>query len=175
LELILVRHTRTVAPPGICYGQTDLLPASDDDMVKVAGQLRSYPSPTVFSSPLNRCRLLAEKISSQITFDDRLMELNFGNWEMKYWDDLRGPEVDEWMNDFVNVSCPKGESYAQMENRVLDFINSLKFTQPKNVIIVTHAGVIRILLAKFRKIPLKNSFDIQIDYGQIDRIPLSLL
>ncbi|MDP4208070.1 MAG: alpha-ribazole phosphatase [Bacteroidota bacterium] len=174
MDIYLVRHTQTTAPPGICYGFSDVPPASDSEMDVVAQKLKHLSSPVVYSSPLQRCRLLAERISSDIYFDNRLKELNFGQWEMQSWNDLRGPAVDRWMNDFVNVPVPGGESYEAMSQRVIAFLNDLLFEKyQKPVVIVTHGGVIRIILARIRKIALNKSFEISIPYGAIFNVALT--
>ncbi len=58
------------------------------------------------------------------------------------------PEVvDPWMNDFVNVSIPGGESYVQVFDRV-----SRAFVVAgtgERAAIVTHGGVIRSILAHY--------------------------
>jgi alpha-ribazole phosphatase len=72
------------------------------------------------------------------------MELNFGNWEGKYWNDIdQTPEAKAWFADYVNTPAPGGESYAQLIQRCRIFIKELKTSNQKNVCIVTHGGPIR--------------------------------
>jgi len=74
------------------------------------------------------------------------------------------------MNDFVNVVVPNGESYTILQKRILEFYNSLNHTANKKIVIVSHAGPIRALLAHIQKIDLKDSFTIKVAYGQVIRI-----
>jgi alpha-ribazole phosphatase len=46
---------------------------------------------TYYSSPLVRCKILASYLQSS-DFDSRLVEMNFGDWELQKWDDI--PELD---------------------------------------------------------------------------------
>jgi alpha-ribazole phosphatase len=75
-----------------------------------------------------------------------------------------------WMQDFVNVKVPKGESYTDLSKRVLDFFHEIKSLNQKQTIIVSHGGPIRSLLAYLTNTELKDSFDIKIIYGQISKI-----
>ena len=90
MNLFAIRHTSVAVEPGICYGQTDV-PVADSFIVekeKLAAQLYNVEFDKIYSSPLSRCKLLAENLfqKEQIVFDERLKELNFGDWELKTWD-----------------------------------------------------------------------------------------
>lgn len=104
--------------------------------------------------------------------DDRLKELNFGTWELMPWNEITGPQAEKWMNDFVNECCPEGESYMDMSRRIGNFLDELKKKRRTNVVIVSHAGVIRTILALIQKIPLQKSFEIEVSFGQIMSITL---
>ena len=75
-------------------------------------------------------------------------------------------ELNSWMNDFVNVCPPEGESMIQMQSRVLDFWQELCRKPFSKTAVVTHGGVIRIILADIQKKPLKNAFEIKVGYGE---------
>lgn len=135
----------------------------------------------IYSSPLERCKQLASHFRmynesiNKIYFDDRLMELNFGDWELKEWSKLNQEQLNAWMTDYVNYKIPNGESFVELYKRVNDFIrDELVNKEPQTpAIIVTHAGVIRSFLCKVLEHPLKNAFKISVDYGSITKIILS--
>ena len=79
MQLYLIRHPRPDVAPGLCYGRSDLTLA--EDAAVVAAALRSLlpGNVPVFSSPLTRCRLLAEALHPAPQFDSRLLELDFGD------------------------------------------------------------------------------------------------
>ncbi|GAA3584013.1 alpha-ribazole phosphatase [Snuella lapsa] len=170
MEIYLVRHTTPLIGKGICYGQSDL--DLDNDHYKefknIIQQIPQNKDYQVFSSPLKRCALLAYHLSNSPIFDDRLKELHFGDWELKAWHDIAEEELNPWMQDFVNISPPNGESYLELASRVNTFFEELKQVQAtKNIIIVTHAGAIRAFLAKLLAIELEQSFKIKMDYGAV--------
>jgi len=169
MNISLVRHTKVALPPGICYGISDVALADsyEHEIDSVYQKLKHLNNPVVYSSPLLRCRLLAEKLSAKVIFDDRLKELNFGVWELQPWDQIKGPDADAWMNDFVNIPCPGGESYRELNNRTTEFLSDLNNSKLSAAIIVTHAGVIRSMLSMIQNIPLHQSFEFQVMYGEI--------
>lgn len=171
MEIYLIRHTAPKIEKGICYGQTnlDLRETFQDELSTVKSKLIDLDDNfIVYSSPLKRCKFLADELSIQSTIiDNRLMELNFGDWEMKEWSSINRSQLDTWMNDFVNEPCPNGESYIQLHKRVSDFLEEVKVKKLPKVIIVTHAGVIRSIHSYINSIQLKNSFDLKVQYGEV--------
>lgn len=170
MEVYLVRHTTPDIEKGICYGQSDLGLADSwkKEFEQVISKLPLKQPIKIFSSPLKRCALLAEHLGKNIWFDNRLRELDFGDWELKTWNDIPNEELNAWMTDFVNVQVPNGESYKQLATRVHGaFVDLITPKDCEKVIIVTHAGPIRALLSRFQNIPLEDSFQIKINYGQV--------
>lgn len=169
MEIYLVRHTTPNIEKGICYGQSDIgiTDSFSSEVKNIHQKIPLSKISKVYSSPLQRCRLLAETFEKEIAIDDRLKELNFGDWELKPWDSIHSRELDPWMNDFVNVTVPNGESYIMLQKRMVEFFNSLDINSDAKNIIVSHAGPIRALLAYLRHIELKDSFDIKIAYGEV--------
>ena len=178
MEVYLVRHTETVCPKGICYGQSDVSIIEPYDAV-FQSIIKQLPSDAIlYSSPLQRCTLLANFIKENlgcisIKQDDRLMEMNFGDWEMTNWDVIDPDELNPWMANFVTIRVPNGESFTDLHTRVVDFIQSeFQNTHSKPVIIVAHAGVIRSFLCHISALPLKDAFKNKVDFGAVIKIEL---
>ena len=174
MEVYLVRHTTPNIDKGVCYGRSDI-GVADTFLAEVKAVKEKLPglkkNIVFYSSPLRRCYQLAEQLTDkEIIVDDRLLELDFGDWELKKWDEIEKEPLHKWMNDFVEESCPNGESYVELDKRVQSFFEELKASD--NVkIVITHAGPIRSILAHHRDISLVDSFDkIKIDYGSVDQI-----
>ena len=170
MDIYIIRHTSPNIEKGICYGQTDIGLANTykEEFNTIIESIPNLKDFSVISSPLKRCAQLAKQFSNDILFDNRLKELDFGDWEMKSWDAIPKQEIDPWMEDFVNIAVPNGESYTQLALRVNTFFEEIAHSQNnKNLIIITHAGVIRAFLSKLLNIPLKDSFNIKIGYGDI--------
>ena len=103
MQVILIRHTSVAVPRGTCYGQTDV-PVADTFREEAAQTLRKLqqfmPLDAVFSSPLTRARKLAAYCGyPDPTIDDRLKEMNMGEWEMQRYDDIQDPHLQAWYQD----------------------------------------------------------------------------
>jgi alpha-ribazole phosphatase len=170
MEIILIRHTTPKIAKGICYGQSDL-DITDTFLEEIKPIIKIVPANNneiaYYSSPLKRCRKLAEKLSNKVIFDDRLKELDFGDWELQNWNDINQKELDIWMKDFVNVPVTNGESYMDLHARTISFLSEIKEKNYKKVVIITHAGVIRSLYSFIKKTSLETSFDLKLQYGQV--------
>ena len=169
MEIYVIRHSKVAIGKDICYGQSDVDLAADFHQT-VVHYAKALPNDfdAVFSSPLARCRVLAEALNyGAISFDNALMEMNFGDWELKKWNDIPSNDLQKWMNDFVEEKTPNGESLAIVYERVKTFIESIKNKDYKKVLLVTHAGVIRCLWAYILEIPLQNVFRIPVNYEEV--------
>jgi alpha-ribazole phosphatase len=170
----LLRHTKPEIEAGICYGQSDigLSKSFSDEQTAIKERLSTIAFDSIFSSPLKRCVQLAEAIcpdNMNIIIDNRLMEMNFGTWEMKNWQEIsNSSEAQNWFNDYINVKCPGGESFKDLHIRVKGFLDMLKnqkqFQQP---LIVTHAGVIRAMYCIIEAAGFKESFRLNVDFGEL--------
>jgi alpha-ribazole phosphatase len=174
MKIRIVRHTQVALPSGICYGFSDIPLAEswEKDIMKVTEQIQDTESCLVYSSPLIRCKILAEKFSNNVILDDRLKELNFGKWELQTWDKIEGPEADRWMKDYVNLRCPGGESYIDLCERVKSFLIDLQGNVLTSCIIVTHAGVMHATNTILKHMPLHQSFETKIAFGEVMELSL---
>lgn len=168
MEIYLIRHTTPAVAKGLIYGRMDVTLADTfiEERKKILKKL-PLEIDVVYSSPSTRCTQLAAHISKNYKTDERLYEVNFGRWEGKTWDTIDQKESGPWMHDFVNVCPPGGESMLQMKKRVMRFWKELLQLSPGNAAVVTHGGVIRIILAAVKSVPLKSSFDIKIGFSDV--------
>lgn len=144
MALTLVRHTRTAAE-GICYGRSEVPLAPGFAAATAALAARLAPAPIV-SSPLGRCRRLAESLAaalgSPLRLDPRLTEIDFGAWEGRAWDAIPRAELDAWAADLLDARPHGGESVAMLLARTRAALAGISGP----AIVVTHAGVIRAAL-----------------------------
>ncbi len=156
---------------GICYGQTDL--EVEDTYTEELNEVKKIlpkKVEAIFSSPLKRCSQLATDCypNSNIEFESRLKELDFGKWEMKAWKEISKKTLDEWMADFINNAPPSGESMKDLSDRVLNWFFELQTSNVNSATVFTHAGIIRTLLSHMNDTPLHKAFDLyKVDYGQV--------
>ena len=150
MRLILLRHPRPLVAPGLCYGSTDLAVAPDE-LERTLAQLAPSlpPGLPLFSSPLQRCAGLAARLPcASLSFDARLVEIDFGAWEMRPWDDIPRAEIDAWAADVAAYRPGGGESVLQMAARVAAFYDELLRTKHNIALVVCHAGTMRLLAAR---------------------------
>ncbi|ABE48371.1 alpha-ribazole phosphatase [Methylobacillus flagellatus] len=177
MEIYLVRHTTPDVLPGTCYGHSDIDVTETflAEFEALHPKLRHLKNPVIYSSPLQRCMKLAESMaatfSPQLTVqpDPRLKELNFGDWEMRSWNDIPRGLVDVWAEDHVRHVPPNGESFQQLFQRAQSFFADLQHEQ-QPALVFTHAGVIRALMGYALGLPLVHTFKLQIDYASVSKI-----
>lgn len=181
MELYLVRHTAPEIAAGICYGQTDLDVAAsfDTELSTLLDKLSHLEMAEIYSSPLRRCLKLAEATSAALNFgvvqqDDRLKELNFGDWEMQSWFNIPRAEMDSWAEDFVRQSPPNGESFQTLHARAKLFLGETAYsTNPHPKLVFTHSGVIRALVTEVQQQPLESAFKLEIDYASVTKLSIA--
>lgn len=142
MQVFLIRHSRPRIADGVCYGRLDV-PA--EEVEAVATLLRAHlPAGTaVVSSPLARCRALAEALHPQPRFEAALMEMDFGDWEGRRWDTIGRAALDAWAADLLHYAPPGGESAAALQARAVACLDALADEGIARCAIVTHAGVMR--------------------------------
>lgn len=173
MDIYLIRHTKTDTEKGLCYGQTDVALSKNfsEDALQLQKKLPELKSDCLFfSSPLTRCLQLAEKFSDNVKSDARLLELDFGDWENKYFDDIDTMTLKHWSDNFVELRPPNGESFADLHRRAGSFWQELLTLESEQVAVFTHAGVIRALLAHILNLPLANAFQFRIDLGSVHKL-----
>lgn len=153
MPITLVRHTAVEVDEGLCYGQSDVplkntFPEEADRVVSRLGELPAIDR--LISSPLSRCRKLAERIADSfqlpLAFDDRFKELDFGVWEGRLWSDIDRQEMNAWMSSALNSPSNTGESLQMLYRRVHQGLTT--YSGDEHCVCVTHAGVIKAAFAR---------------------------
>ena len=168
MEVFVIRHTPVDVPRQLCYGQMEV-PLAASFATEAAGLQQALPQPIeeVWSSPLFRCRQLAEQFSPDYRVDPRLLELDFGVWEGMRWDEINPDALTAWMEDYVHVQAGGGENFLQMYERVQELLEEARSLDRESLLLVTHGGVIRCIWGYLLHIPLTHLFKIKIGYGEI--------
>jgi alpha-ribazole phosphatase len=140
--IALIRHPPLAVAPGVCYGRHDLAIA---DMASVApiAQRVSHLHGAVWTSPLRRCRIVADAIG-QHHIDPRLIEMDFGAWDGLNWDAIPRSQLDAWAADPLGFAPPGGETGASLVARVTSFHAALP---AGDHVIVSHGGPLKVLSA----------------------------
>jgi len=171
MEVYLIRHT-AVQAPGLCYGHHDV-PLADTFATEAARLRAKLPTENfrVFSSPAARCRALAETVTAAATPDERLREMHFGTWENRPWHELPAAETAPWMADYVTLAPPGGETFGAVQQRAAAFLAELAAQEsPGPALVFTHGGTIRALVCHCLDIPLRNAFQLRIDFASVTKL-----
>lgn len=176
MRLYLIRHTTPAVPLGVCYGQTDVDVAATffDEAQAVHAKIADITPAASYSSPLSRAARLASTLRlGETQHDARLMELDFGEWELQAWDAIPREQLDRWGNAYTHLAPPGGETFTELHSRVTELLQELLARhRGQDVVVVTHAGVIRALLAEVLNLPLTEVFRFHLDYGSVTQLRL---
>jgi alpha-ribazole phosphatase len=169
MRLYLVRHGEVVREgQGKFLGFTDLgLSLRGKKQIQtLAEYIRGVSLDQAYASDLLRAR-----DSAGIICKDRIIkpnvcpafrEMNMGEWDGKSWEEIKKtyPEAKpRFFSDLKKFHFPGGENWSQFRNRVLKGIKILlKVDQGKDILLVAHAGVNRIILAQALGLPFKHMF-----------------
>ena len=176
MEIYLIRHTAVEVPAGFAYGQTDvaLKDSFEVEAAAVKQRLEGISFDRVWSSPLTRCLRLATYCGyPEAIRDPRLMETNFGEWEMKSWDEISAdPRSELWFADWVHQPPPGGESFADQCRRVANFLDELRQQDYKRVLLFAHGGVLTAARVYTGEYPIEEAFKNLPIYGEMIRIEI---
>ncbi|MEO7576872.1 MAG: histidine phosphatase family protein [Massilia sp.] len=152
MQLYLVRHPPPIVAAGVCYGRSDLAVDPREQARIVAALLPHLPEGApLYSSPLRRCADLAVALDrGPVILDERLMEIDFGSWELRAWDDIGRAEIDAWAADTCGYRPGGGESVLHMATRIAAFHDALLAAGKTQAVVICHAGAIRLLRERAR-------------------------
>ena len=150
-RVLLIRHGRTTWNDAArIQGQTDIgLSAAGRDEVSARRIPADYASLNWYASPLARATETARLLGArELALDDRLMEMNWGDWEGSTRAQL-SRDLGEGMRNMekrgLDFRPPAGESPRELGARLLAWLDDLARTRA-DAIAVTHKGVIKAAL-----------------------------
>jgi probable phosphoglycerate mutase len=148
------------------------------EIAAVAARLSREKIEAVYSSPLQRTQetaeILSERLGLAVGFRDDVIELDFGEWTGLTADEIRkDPRWQAWSSCRSIASTPGGESWRQVQDRVVGALFDLRRVHPDgNVVIVSHGDVIRAALLFALGMPLDLYSRIEISLASIHTIRL---
>lgn len=160
MKIYLLRHTSLKINQDTFYGQSDVevsenfLEEVSIIKKKLSDQGIIESKLIIFSSPLTRCKKLSKKLFKKFTIDERLKELNFGDWEMKNIKEIPNNQIKSWEKDIINFQIPNGESNFDFYKRVKSFCDDLENID-SDIFIVAHAGSINCIISYLANIPFE--------------------
>jgi alpha-ribazole phosphatase len=181
MELLLVRHAEVARNArGRCFGRLDF-PLSDEGREQaraLAARLSHEPVAAVVSSPRVRARdtatAIAEPHGLAVSTLDELCELDFGALEGLTYDEIAAtwPELyEQWMTQPTAVEFPEGERFADLQVRAAEAVTRLREGYEGRIVVaVTHAGVVRTIVAAALGMPDERIFRLSVDPASITHV-----
>ena len=180
-RLILMRHGEPEEHiQGRCYGDLDvnLSECGERQILEKLDLLRSLVPKIIYTSPAKRASASARRVAGElelpIQMADDLREIHFGSFEGLTFDEIQRKHPSEyalWMEKPTEIQFPDGESFDDLNTRVEAFLRRLlEIHRSETVLVVSHAGVNRVILAKALGLSPRNIFQIDQSYAGISVI-----
>ncbi len=136
----------------------------------------------IISSPLQRCRAfaaqLAEQLQLDLQVDEQWQEIDYGDWDgmlLSEWRAQALPQFKEFRQDMSKLKPPNGEEYLAFKDRILDAWQQItESVDGSHVLIVTHGGVLRVVLPTVLGMPLNRSNPLHIPFASFSRVSVQL-
>ena len=176
--LFLIRHARPAAlPEPRCVGRLDhgLAPEGEVQARRVAAALRGAGLSALYTSPSGRAFDTARAIGVATGIEpvvcEAIAEIDFGELEGRPFDEIRvsHPRLyDRWMASPTRVRFPGGESYDALRSRAGSAIATMREAHRGEAFaVVTHAGVIRAILAGCLMMPDSAIFRLEPEHAAV--------
>ncbi|MEO4013134.1 alpha-ribazole phosphatase family protein [Pseudomonas rossensis] len=174
LHLDLLRHGETELGGGLRGSLDDALTEKGWAQMRAA-VVEQGPWDRLVSSPLRRCARFAEELSAQlglpVQLDKDLQELHFGAWEGQSAAALMDTDAEAlglfWADPY-SFTPPQGEPVVDFATRVLAAVERLQAAYAgERVLLISHGGVMRLLLAQARGLPREQLLNVEVGHGAL--------
>ncbi len=177
-RILLARHGQTTWNVQNRYmGHIDIsLDEVGERQAATLGQrLAGEPLAAIYTSDLQRAWQTACAIAAHQTCplapDARLREMDFGAWQGLTYPEIQEKDranLEAWEADRLKNAPPGGETLEQFGSRIEAAYNEINHNHPdETVLLVSHGGVLKILLCRVLGLPPEN-------YWQFQLLPASL-
>ncbi|MGH8567902.1 MAG: histidine phosphatase family protein, partial [Gammaproteobacteria bacterium] len=136
------------------------------------------PWDAIVSSPRSRCvdfaQALARRHTIPLTRDDCLREMDFGAWEGCSAAEIMAREPEAlagFWNDPIGHSPPGAEPLTRFQARTLAaWEEVLDRYRKQRILLVTHGGVIRVILCHLLERPLSHALRMEVAHASVHRV-----
>ncbi len=141
----------------------------------LARRLASVRLDAVYSAPLQRARVTAERIAAPhglpVTDEPRLTEIDHGEWNGMLRSDVesRYPEMARlWRESSDKVRMPGGESLADVRRRATAALDAIVLAHPNHaVLVVSHHAVLKVVLGTLLGMGLDGFWALDADQASV--------
>ena len=155
--VLLVRHGQTTTTGSILPGRAKglhLAPVGQEQAARAAERIASIGDiAAVYASPLERTREtaapIAKRVGLKVSVARGLIEADFGDWTgRKLADLMKLPEWRKVQSSPSTFRFPKGESFPEMQSRIVGAVDQLVAKHPgQRIVVVSHADPIKAIVA----------------------------
>jgi len=157
MKVYIVRHGETMENASNCLVgriNSSLTDEGRNQAKQVCEYFKDKNIDLIISSTLDRCKETANIISNgniEIRYTDKLLGRDHGEFTGAPRDSIN---YDEYWNYHKNIQYEKAESVRDLYDRAVKVLTDLKEEyEDKNIVVVTHSGIIRVLYYYFNGIP----------------------
>ena len=178
--LDLLRHGETECGGGLRGSLDDALTAQGWAQMRAAVS-EGGPWDVLVSSPLQRCARFAEELGERLALpvqvEAGVRELHFGEWEGRSAAQIMQTEADllgRFWADPYGCTPPGGEPVSHFAERVQRSVEQLvRRYAGQRVLLVTHGGVMRLLLARARGLPREQLLQVEVGHGALRHLDVA--
>ncbi|MGH7260271.1 MAG: histidine phosphatase family protein [Nitrospiraceae bacterium] len=179
--ILLVRHGETDWNRSGQIMGTRPVPLNQNGIIQVARlalQLTALPAPLLYSSPMVRARQTADILSSTLHVpvieEVGLSEIGVGEWEGRYWNEFDGdPARVNFYRLPEEARAPGGETLGQIQRRAVTAVQPMvRGADAKPAVLVTHADVIRTIVAHYLGTDLQTMRHMQIGHASVTALTI---
>lgn len=175
---MLLRHGDTNYP-GRYIGSRDvpLSAAGVDQITALRDAVQEMKIDRILASPMLRCRQTCELLlpSIDITWVEELREIDFGDWEGLSFSEIVAKDpthVEQWADWSLDFCFPGGESIGHFVRRMQKVGKHLAGLAEKNIMVISHGGVLRALLCHYLGLAPEKYLLFQVEKGRFSTLQL---
>jgi len=175
-EIYLLRHEEVVKKyRNRYYGHLDVALSVRGKVraLNTAKKLNAVKFDAIYCSDLSRARFMLNglKQKNEAILTKEIREMSWGVHEGLSHDDLKKlgfkyENFEQWLSLF------DGENLDDFKNRVLKFFANLKNKNEKRILLISHSGVIRTILAHLNSTTIEEEFLKELPYGSITKLKI---
>ena len=171
MKITLVRHAEIISKyKGKYYGHLDIpLSENGHNQAKALAQkLKDEKFDAIYCSDLQRAvkTLDAFKFSQKIIYTKELREKYWGIHEGKSFEEIEASGI-KYENFKQWINTLDGEDMQDYKERIEDyFYNTILKSGAKEVLVMSHLGVIKTFLSLYKNISLEEAFSEKLNYTE---------
>ena len=178
MKILFVRHGETFDNlrgfDSPCQSDAKLTDDGKEQALALAQEVKKYDPEIIYCSPTQRTQETAQIIKASndvpLEIEKRLIERNWGDWgdDGLSWREIVETKLKHLdINQRRSLLPPNGETWIEMEERLMEFIHEIKLKHEENVVIVTHTGCLRALLPVLIQESIENHEKYSVKTGSI--------